>query len=50
LCSVPERKSVVTVDQREDLLGRVNATHDVVVNGRREGLALAGTGDGFDLP
>ncbi len=30
MCSVPERRSVVVVNQREDLLGRVNATHDVV--------------------
>jgi hypothetical protein len=30
LASVPERRSVVVINQREDLLGRVNVTHDVV--------------------
>jgi hypothetical protein len=30
LCFVGERRSVVMVNQREDLFGRVYATHDVV--------------------
>lgn len=30
LCWVPKRKSVVVVNQREDLMGRFNAAHGVV--------------------